>query len=105
MLTVAVWNYDDGPRGSHIAVTIATGLVAVIMLMLTVGVRFRSPRRALLLRTVGAMLTVVSFGLLAFLAIIDATPLFLTLAVGTLMLVVLLACYMVYQGAETSARS
>ncbi len=105
VLTLSVGLYDSGPPSAHNATTAAMGIVSGAMLLFSIGLRYRSSRRALLMRTVASACTLVSIPLVLVLAFIDAGPLPVTLSVATVMLLTTLAAYAVYHGAENERDS
>ena len=101
-LTTAIGMYDSGPARSHTAATVAMGLVSLTMLFFSLGLRYRSERRALLMRTVASVCTIVALPTVLLLAFFDASPMLLTLCVSVVMLITTLAAYTVYHGAENA---
>lgn len=101
-LTTAMGLYDTGPDATHIASTVAIGIVSGAMLFFTLGVRYRSERRSLLMRTVASLCAAVAIPLVLLLAFFDARPMLITLCVAVVMLLTTLIAYAVYHGAENS---
>lgn len=105
VFTVGVWQYDRGPSSAHRAVTAAMAAVSLLTLFVTFGLRFRSHRRELLLRTTGLLFSAAGIVLMLILAYLDAGPVAVVLAAVTTLLLFLLSTYSVYNMAESpSAR-
>lgn len=102
-MTFATWQYDTGAREAHIAITVGVAIGSLVMLMMSIGVRYDTGRRSILMRIVSSVFTLVTLVLLGLLTLFDAGPVGVSLTLGPLLLIFLLVLYLVHQAAEQDA--
>ena len=105
VLTETVWHFDRGPSSAHNAVTMAMAVISLVTLVATFGIQFHSPRRAVLMRTTSMMFAVGGVLVVLLFALLDAGPIPILLMASTVLLLMALAHYAVYNMAESTGSS